>query len=256
VKYYKQLLHKGIFTFNDIVEMTSNRGTAYSLVRDYLQRGYIKSIRRNLYTAVSLETGQAVAGKYQIGSKVNKTAYISHHSAFEFYGLANQVFYEIYVSSKNRFSDFEFEGISYKCVLAKIDEGVAEPKNCDGTRVTELERTVIDSIKDFEKIGGLEELLRCLDLVTYLDEEKLIKYLDLYNLQVLYQKTGYILEHFKESIKLSAGFFEVCKGKVGKSTRYLYTGVENDDAIYNSQWQLIVPKALLEVTKKGGGELV
>ena len=27
-----------------------------------------------------------------------KTAYISHHSALEYYGLANQVFYEMYVS--------------------------------------------------------------------------------------------------------------------------------------------------------------
>ncbi len=38
-------------------------------------------------------------------------------------------------------------------------------------RVTDLERTIIDTIKDFTKVGGLEELLACLSLVTYIKED-------------------------------------------------------------------------------------
>ncbi len=47
-------------------------------------------------------------------------------------------------------------------------------------------------------IGGLEELLRCLSLVPLVNEDRLLAYLPLYNRQFLYQKTGYVLQHFKE----------------------------------------------------------
>ncbi len=63
-----------------------------------------------------------------------------------------------------------------------------EAKNTTGVRITDLERTVIDSIRDFNKIGGFEELLNCLESVHYLDETKLKRYLDIYNTQGLYQK--------------------------------------------------------------------
>ncbi len=59
----------------------------------------------------------------------------------------------------------------------------------DGVRVTDMERTILDSINDLDKIGGLEELLRCLELINYADEEKLLLYLKLtFHKQVLYQK--------------------------------------------------------------------
>ena len=48
--------------------------------------------------------------------------------------------------------------------------GVVEARNITGVRITDLERTVIDSIRDFEKIGGFEEFLNCLEGVHYLDE--------------------------------------------------------------------------------------
>jgi|LSQX01.1.fsa_nt_gb hypothetical protein len=42
--------------------------------------------------------------------------------------------------------------------------------------MTDIERTVIDSIKDIEKIAGLEEVLNCPDMITYLEDGKLKKY--------------------------------------------------------------------------------
>lgn len=47
--------------------------------------------------------------------------------------------------------------------------------------MTDIERTVVDSINNFARIGGLEELLRCLAMITYLSEEKLVRYLNIYD---------------------------------------------------------------------------
>ena len=93
-----------------------------------------------------------------------------------------------------------------------------EPRTTQGVRVTDLERTVIDSIKDFEKIGGFEELMNCLSLVHYLDEVKLKTYLDAYRVQALYQRAGYLLDYFREEMQLSQEFIEHCKNQVGIGT--------------------------------------
>ena len=55
-----------------------------------------------------METKEAVADKFEIGSNVTETAYVSHHSAFEYHGVMNQVYYEVYVSSESKFKNFEF----------------------------------------------------------------------------------------------------------------------------------------------------
>ena len=200
---YTQLVKLNTFTMDDVYKLVGNKKTASSLVFRLSKKGLVKKIRNNLYTCINVADEQPVATKYHIACAVNNTAYLSHHSAFEYMGISNQVFYEIYVSSEKRFDDFEFNGITYKYVSSKISSGVIEPKNTQGIRVTTLERTVVDSIKDFEKIGGLEELLNCIESISHLNENKLIKYLDAYNLQFLYQKAGFLLEHYKDQLQLS-----------------------------------------------------
>ena len=84
-------------------------------------------------------TRQLFANRYQIACAITSTAFVSHHSAFEYYGLANQVFYEVYVSSETRFNHFLYDHVSYKFVAWRILEGVVEAKNTTGVRITDLE---------------------------------------------------------------------------------------------------------------------
>ena len=92
----------------------------------------------------------------------------------------------------------------------------------NGVRVTDAERTVLDGINDFEKVIGLEELLGCIELVPMIQEDKLLTYLAAYGKQVLYQKAGYILGHFRDMWNLNDSFFLACEAQIGKSNRYLY----------------------------------
>lgn len=252
---YNELAKLSVFSIEDAKKLRKNTKTAYSLLERLMKKGLVKKIRKNVYSCVNAVTGQVVASRYQIACAVTSTAYISHHSAFEFYGLANQVFYEVYISSDTKFRDFEFENMSYKYVASKLKEGVIEAKNTDGVRVTDLERTVIDNIRDFEKIGGFEELLNCLEGVHYLDENKLKTYLGGYDIQALYQKTGFLLEHYMLEMQLSENFIEFCKSKIGKSTRYLLKESKNE-RYYNSEWKLVVPEGLFEITDQDGDEPV
>ncbi len=240
---YAELSKMNTFTLDDVCNLVNNKKTASSLLLRLSKKGYVKKIRKNLYTCVNLADGQVIASKYHIACAINETTYISHHSAFEYMGMSNQVFCEIYVSSSKRFADFIFEGITYKYIPSKFDLGVIYPKNTMGIRITSLERTVIDSIKDFEKIGGLEELLNCITSIPFLDENQLIKYLSLYDMQFLYQKTGFILEHYKVQLQISEEFINYCKSKIRKSSRYL----TKESNKYNSQWKLVVPEDVFQM---------
>ena len=251
MKYYKELLKMQCFTRADVERLTGSYGAANSVLSDYQKKGYISFVKRNLYVAVSMETGQAVANRYFIGSHITDDAYLSHHAAFEYYGCANQVYYEVYVSGEKRFAQFEYDGVTYRYIAPRSNDGVENKP--DGVRVTDIERTVLDSINDFERIAGLEELLHCLELVPYLDEKKLLKYLEQHRKQILYQKTGYVLSHMKQSLRLSDQFFEICEGKVAKSVRYLYRGIEHESSIFDKRWQLFVPQNLMKLLSHEGG---
>ena len=255
MKYYDQMLKLGVFTFEDIKDMTGSQKAASYIATSYSKNGYVKKIKRNLYAAVSLETNEVIVDKFKIGSSITKDAYISHHSAFEFHGVGHQLFFEIYVSTGFEFKPFEFGGIVYRYCASKGADGVSAYPTNRNLLVTDLERTVIDCIKDLDKAGGLEELLQCLRLITFLDSEKLMKYLKMYNIQFLYQKTGYILECFQEELKLPDSFFKFCQQNIVKSKRYL-TDKDDKGLVYNSKWRLFVPENLMGFMEQGGGELV
>ncbi|MCL2079413.1 MAG: transcriptional regulator [Oscillospiraceae bacterium] len=249
MKHYARLLKMGCFTWEELCAVVGNTKTAESLASSYVKKGYIQSVKRGLYAAVDLATGEAVVSKFRIAGKITPTSYVSHHAAFEYYGCANQVSYQAQVSSDSVFAPFEYAGITYAYLASRISGGIMTRP--DGVRVTSTERTVLDGIQDFEKIMGLEELLRCLELLPTVKEENLLAHLSVYDKQVLYQKTGYILEHFRDTWNLSDDFFAACESKIGKSKRYLYKPSVHEKMKYNRRWRLVVPHDLLKTSDKG-----
>lgn len=252
---YNKLAKYPVFTIDEVEKLAGNSKTAYSQLDRLMKKGLIKKVRKNIYSVVNPVTNQIVATRYQIACAITDTAYISHHSAFEYYGLANQVFYEVYVSSETKFNTFEYDNVTYKYVASRMQEGIVEAKNTTGVQITNLERTVIDSIRDYNKIGGFEELLNCLEGVHYLDEAKLLRYLKVYNTQGLYQRVGYLMQHYQKEMQVSNDFIDSCKEKIGKSRRYLLNKTIVGST-YNSDWELMVPEGLFEITEQGGDILV
>ncbi len=245
MKYYERLLEMGCFSRDEVCALTGNYNTAGTLLKSYLKKGYILSVKRNLYVAVNLADHQPVVSKYRIAGEITSSSYVSHHAAFEYYGCANQVSYQVEVSSETPFTTFDFDGNNYRYIASRIKKGVVTRP--DGVRVTDMERTLTDGIHDFEKVGGLEELLRCIELIPTLREDALLLYLGEYGKQVLYQKTGYIMQHFRNMFRLSDVFFSECAAHIGKSTRYLTEG----NNVYNGDWRLMVPPDLMKITNKG-----
>ena len=251
MKYLEKLHRLKIFHKKDVAD---DPNAAKEILRRYRKQGLISQVRRDLYVATDLATKTSLAGKFEIAGQITPSSCLSYHAALEYHGLAHQIFYELCVSSRETFKNFDYDGITYVFCPLKSDAGVVRPVTDAFVRVTDLERTVIDCINRIDLSGGLEELIQCLAIVTYIDESKLLKYLHCFDKQFLYQKTGFILGYFQKEMKLSDDFFEFCKSKIGKSTRYLTESSEAD--FYFKDWKLCAPLNILSFLEQGGNEYV
>lgn len=247
---YFKLLKMPVFNVEDVNKYYNNMDSAHSAIKRLMKEKMVVKIRNNMYTCVSGETGLPVADRFQIACSITPTAYISHHTAMEYYGITDQVFYEVYVSSETFFRDFEFNGHNYHYVASKGNDGVDEPAFSGGVRVTTPERTMIDSIKDMDKIAGMEEVIEDISCMEKVQERRVLSYLEHISNQFLYQKTGFLLSEQREQLGLSDNFFKECQSKIGKSKRYLSRDFSS--GVYDNQWKLVVPRYLS--VKNGGIE--
>ncbi len=233
---YTELSKLITFNVNDVISLTGNINTAKSMINRLQKKQLVKKIRNGLYSCVNLATGEIIANKYQLASAITKNSYVAFHSALEYYGYANQNYYVMYVASESKFNNFEFDNIHYKYVHSKSQLGVDFAKNIENVLISNLERTIIDSIFKFEKIGGLEELVKSLEMITKLDEKKLVLYLEIYNSKFLYQKSGYLLTTYTQ-VNLSSAFVGLCLERSRGSVRYLEN---NTTGTLNKEWNLII----------------
>ena len=100
---YFELLKTPIFKVEDVNKYYNNVDSARSAIKRLMKENMVVRIRNNMYTCISGETGQPIANRFQIACNITPTSYISHHTAMEDYGITNQVFYEVYVSSYTKY---------------------------------------------------------------------------------------------------------------------------------------------------------
>ena len=246
-KYIAAIQNKRFVSGKEMFQDVRNKETAASLLYKYKKRNIITRIRKNVYLPTNPQDGFVDENKYEIGCASVPSSYISYHSAMEFYGLQNQVFNRIYLSAPTRFRSFEFGYVEYVYAPYKAQEGVIALGANMNIYVTDIERTLLDCIDRLDLAGGLEELVYNIELIDAPDESKMLRYLSLYGKQVIYQKTGFILSRFREHLKLSDHFFDSCKERMGKSTRYLTDKYESK--VYVPEWKLCVPQYILSLTE-------
>lgn len=246
-KYIATIQDKRFVSGKEMFRTVRNKETAASLLYKYKKHNIITKIRKNVYLPTNPIDGYVDENKYEIGCNSVSDAYISYHSAMEYYGLQNQVFNRIYLSAPKRFRPFEFDCVEYMYAPDKFQEGIIQLGINGNIRITNIERTIVDCIDRLDLAGGYEELIYNLGLIDKVDESKILHYLSLYYKQAIYQKAGFILSSFKEQMKLSKKFFDICNVKTGKSVRYLTDKYESKT--YIPEWKMYVPQYILSLTK-------
>ena len=66
----------------------------------------------------------------------------------------------------------------------------------------------------------------------------------------LYQKAGYVLEHFKNKFMLTDSLFEECKSRLTNQIKYFLQD-EHKEIEFSSKWKLMTPKNLKSRLNEG-----
>ena len=205
-----------------------------------INKGYIKRIKRDCYAMIDLATGEPYANKFQIASKLSKDAVVSHISAFQFHGLYNQVSYNVHYTTISRNREVTFEDNNYICHAPNLKNnrmGTIYDK-WNGTRVTDIERSILDSIYSVNKVGGLKELIDILGMLPQLNKSNMVDYLEAFRVNKTFiQRLGFLLEEFL-NVKCSDELIQYLLEKKGNSPKYLLSikEVQKGQTIYMKKW--------------------
>jgi len=229
-----------LFTYDKIKDQFKGRKQYENWVFNNLKNNKIRKIRKGLYGLVNPINEDLYANKFEIGCAISETAYLSYHSAIEYYGYSNQGYNELLVESVTEFNDFEFQGTRYICKLVKKLDDVQITYD-EKYKVTSLEKTVVDCINNMNLAGGLQELLFFLSQCPKLDEKKLITHICVINKRILYKKCGYLLDIYKENLGLTNHFFVLLSKFIVLDPEY-FDNAKHEDNYLDKKWYLIVPK--------------
>lgn len=237
MRYYPALAKKGCFTLQDLTQLTGHIEYAKWIASEYISKRYIERVRKNLYVAIDGGTMEPIPSRYQVASNITYEAVVAYRSALEYYGFLQKID-DIYLITPYRFRDFSYRNLMFHYLKPRISPQFSVITDSWGVTVTTIERTVIECIDMLEKIIPLHDLLNTIKHISSWDTTCLLKCMELYNKQVLWQKVGFILQNYS-NIPYAADFFHICKQHIPHDKTYIYNRRANFR--YYKEWNIIAP---------------
>lgn len=234
MKYLKLLSEKRVFDHSYVLAITNSRSLADMTIQQYLKKGYIKRVKKNLYVTISFETSGVIPTKFEIASNVTPSSFVSYHSAFDFYGLSNQVYNEITISSLEQFRDFTFEYNDYHYKYIKNIEFV---DIVNGVRVSTLAKTIVDCIDDIKSYDDMEEVIQNLSALPIINGLLVMEYLLFVDKKILFNKVGLLLSFFKDGFNVTEQLLITMKNSGIKNVKY-FTSEKHRLKKHYKEWNL------------------
>lgn len=232
-----------------------------SLLRHHLRAGNIKRLSREVFAAVPahLPVERMVVDRFAAASKLRPDGVLGYHSALELHGIAYSEFNEVQLISVGRteLTDLPFGACRFinppKALAAEgrvEDLTMAMDRQGVAIRVTVLERTVVDVLHRPDLAGGVEEVLKSLDLVRYLDPAKIADYVELLGTRSLASVAGWWLETRRAALGVTDDVLARLRAQLPRSKHYAL-GAEPGDAILVEPWRVLLPAQVVDATFEG-----
>ena len=249
-----------VFSGQEFAEFLNSRGssnprTREALVRYYRERGAILQVRRGLYYSLPPGTSaeQAPVDSYLVAAKLAPDAVLAYHTALEVHGRSYSVEDRVvYLTNKYPSGrSFKFRGTTYRAITPPIKLGgkQAGVESVDRAgqqvHVTTLERTVVDVLDRVRLSGGLEEVWRSLETISYLDIEQVVAYALLLGNSTTVARVGFFLSQHRAALSVEDASLERLRQHRPKNPKYL-TNDEPRSGRLIPEWNLVVPEQILK----------
>jgi predicted transcriptional regulator of viral defense system len=193
------------FTLADAQEITGlNSQLASSLLHKAVQRGLVCRLKPGVFVIVPQELGttsEYSGNPYLTAKRLAGSApcFISHASAMEIHRMVTQPQLAVFASSVKRLQGRSVHGTEFHFVLVTPEHYFGSAKHWvtkqESVNISDLERTVIDGLRQPEYCGGVTEVAKGLwmrhqDMKT----TKLVEYALRMGIGAVIRRLGYLLE--------------------------------------------------------------
>ncbi len=197
--------NKIIFTISDAQKILKK---SYNETTDFLSklvtRKIISRLKAGKFLIIPQEMGNInnytgnlyVAGREIVNSK---QYYIAYYSAMSFRGMLTQPLNTLYIATaKRQIIPKQMNGkVTFVFINKNFMWGIKEEwvTRSEKVKVSDLEKTILDSLYHPEYSGGITEIAKGIWIVKdKIDFNKLHDYVHLYNKNIIAKRLGYILE--------------------------------------------------------------
>lgn len=197
-----------LFTHADAEEITGLRPkSARNLVAGLVNRGVATRLKPGLFILVPFELGRErdyLGNPYVVARALADTPeyYVSHASAMDLHQMVTQPQLAVFVTSPKAIRPRVVLGVEFRFVRCKPEDmfGIIDvwATKTERVRVSDLERTVIDGLKQPEHCGGLTEVAKGLSIRRdAIAVTKLVDYALRLDVGAVVRRLGFLLETFE-----------------------------------------------------------
>ena len=194
-----------IFTLADAQKITGRMGTsARTLVHKMVGRGIATRLRPGVFQLVPAELGREseyLGNPYVVARELmgGKPYYLSHASAMDIHNMVTQPQLVVCVTSPKAMRGRSILGTEFRFIRCKpehffgtVDHWVNKQEK---VTVSNLERTVLDGLRQPEYCGGVTEVAKGLWIRRAdIDVARLVEYALRLNVSAAMRRLGYLME--------------------------------------------------------------
>ncbi|OGT39955.1 MAG: hypothetical protein A3E81_02225 [Gammaproteobacteria bacterium RIFCSPHIGHO2_12_FULL_36_30] len=244
-----------IFSFKQFVRaMQHSENTCSVMLNHHLKTGNIVRIKQSLYAAIpsGANPQKFSIDPYSIISNLCNDALIAYHTALQFHGLAYSFHFQHIFQTTKEIRSFQFRQDRFKVTqfskfLPKSKYFIFSEKiDHHGflIRVTNIERTIVDTLDRINLSGGLEEVWRSLQNIQSANVKNIIDYAILLKNSTTIAKVGLYLRLHQKQWAISEKYFEKLKKYLPQSVHYLDRN-HRINGKFIKEWHIVVPNELM-----------
>lgn len=193
------------FALSDAEEITGLRPKSISsLLHKAARRGLVSRLKPGVFVIVPAELGSAkeyAGNPYITAAKLagDSPLFISHGSAMEIHRMVTQPQLVVFGSSSKRLRNRTVQGTEFHFVFVRPEQYFGTVKHWatkhEAVEVSDLERTIIDGLRQPEYCGGITEVAKGLWMRRQdIKVARLIEYAQRFGIGAIFRRLGYLLE--------------------------------------------------------------
>jgi predicted transcriptional regulator of viral defense system len=202
--------NRPVFHFQEAEEILGGRAPASKALLQLIKNGVATRLKPGVFRLVPFELGferEFLGNPYVIARElidsghksIKEEYYLSYGSAFDLHQMATQPQFIVYASSPRMMRSRIIQGTEFRFVRCKASDlfGITElwvDKN-EKVRVSNLERTLLDGLKQPGYCGGFSEVAKGFSIKhQQIDPQQLIDYAVKLDIGAVNRRLGYLME--------------------------------------------------------------